>query len=132
MEDILRINPTRRYSDATVHNRTAYFVEVPASGHADIRTQAREMFAAADATLQKVGSNRSRLLSAMVYLSSMDDLAAFNDEWERWLPPDCAPSRACVRANLAVSGLRVEVAFIAAVLPAGMERRNVDRRHNPV
>lgn len=123
MDDILRINPTRRYADATVHRSTAYFVETPSTGHADIRTQARELFAAADLTLQKVGSNRSRLLSATVYLPSMDDLSAFNDEWERWLPPDSPPSRACVRAGLAVAGLRVEVAFIAAVLPPGAERR---------
>ncbi len=131
MDDILRINPTRRYADATVHRSTAYFVEVPASAHADMRTQARELFAAADSTLQKVGSNRSRLLSATVYLSNLDDLAAFNDEWERWLPAGSPPSRACVRAGLNVPGLRVEVAFIAAVLPAGLDRRNVERRHSP-
>jgi enamine deaminase RidA (YjgF/YER057c/UK114 family) len=120
---IQRINPARLYSDATVHQSTAYFVEVPSSRHTDIRTQALELFAAADATLSKVGSSRAHLLSATIYLPEMRDREAFNEEWERWLPPGCAPSRACVRAGLADDGLKVEVAFVAAVTQPGRENR---------
>lgn len=114
---IQRINPARLYSDATVHQGTVYFVEVPSSRQTDIRTQARELFAAADATLAKVGSHRSQLLSATIYLPDLSDRDAFNEEWAAWIPVGCPPSRACVSAALMDPGMRVEVVFIAAIPP---------------
>jgi len=39
-----------------------------------------------------------------------------NAVWEAWLPPGCAPSRACVQvARLASPGWKVEIAVQAAV-----------------
>jgi enamine deaminase RidA (YjgF/YER057c/UK114 family) len=42
------------------------------------------------------------------------DLAAMNAVWEAWLPPGCAPSRACLRTGLVTPGMLVEMAFVAA------------------
>ena len=94
---IQRINPAAQWSDAVVHNGTAYFVEVPESG-TDITSQSQAVFAQAERTLALAGSNKSRLLIATIYLKHMADRTAFNAAWQSWLPEGCAPARVCVCA----------------------------------
>jgi enamine deaminase RidA (YjgF/YER057c/UK114 family) len=111
---IQRINPAAQWSDAVVHNGTAYFVEVPESG-TDITSQSQAVFAQAERTLALAGSNKSRLLMATIYLKHMADRAAFNAEWQAWLPEGCAPARVCVSAEMASPDYLLEIAFTAAV-----------------
>ena len=112
---IQRINPAAQWSDAVVHNGTAYFVEVPESG-TDITSQSQAVFAQAERTLALAGSNKSRLLIATIYLTHMADRAAFNAAWQAWLPEGCAPARVCVSAEMASPDYLLEIAFTAAVL----------------
>lgn len=93
---ITRINPQAQWSDAVVHGHTAFFVEVPDSG-TDIESQTRALLAQAEATLVKVGSDKTRLLMATIYLKHMADRAAFNALWAEWLP-QAAPRPACASA----------------------------------
>ena len=112
---IQRLNPTPRYADATVFNGLAHLVEVPAFDDGDISSQAQSMLEQLDATLNKIGSAKDRLLMVTVYLTDMADYAAFNTVWEAWLPCGAAPSRACVKvAGLANPGWKVEIAAVAA------------------
>jgi enamine deaminase RidA (YjgF/YER057c/UK114 family) len=113
--DIQRINPSPRWSDATVYNGIAHFVEV-AEGDtsADIVGQAQQIFEQAEASLATVGSDKSRILSVTIYVTDFASFASFNAAWEAWLPAGCAPSRACVKAELARPELLVEIAFVAA------------------
>jgi enamine deaminase RidA (YjgF/YER057c/UK114 family) len=111
---IVRHGTTRRYSDIVVFNRTAYIVEVPASADADITTQTTEVLASLDKLLKQAHSGRARLLSATIYLRDMSDYEAMNAIWDAWVPDGTAPSRACVQAQLANPGWRVEIALTAA------------------
>ena len=111
---IQRINPAAQWSDAVVHNGTAYFVEVPESG-TDITSQSQAVFAQAERTLALAGSNKSRLLMATIYLKHMADRTAFNAAWQAWLPEGCAPARVCVCAEMASPDYLLEIAFTAAV-----------------
>lgn len=111
--NITRINPQPRWSDAVVHGHTVFFVEVPESG-TDITSQTRALLAQAEATLTKVGSDKSRLLMATIYLKHMADRAAFNALWAEWLPEGCAPARVCVSAEMASPDYLLEIAFTAA------------------
>lgn len=111
---IQRINPAAQWSDAVIHNGTAYFVEVPESG-TDITSQSQAVFAQAERTLALAGSNKSRLLIATIYLKHMADRAAFNATWQAWLPEGCAPARVCVSAEMASPDYLLEIAFTAAV-----------------
>jgi enamine deaminase RidA (YjgF/YER057c/UK114 family) len=70
--------------------------------------------AQAELALAKVGSDKTRLLSATIYLTDFANLAAFNAVWDAWFAPGTAPSRACVKAELASPGYLVEIAFVAA------------------
>jgi enamine deaminase RidA (YjgF/YER057c/UK114 family) len=110
---IQRINPAAQWSDAVVHNGTAYFVEVPESG-TDITSQSQAVFAQAERTLALAGSDKSRLLIATIYLKHMSDRATFNAAWQAWLPKGCAPARVCVSAEMASPGYLLEIAFTAA------------------
>ena len=113
--EIQRHGVTARWADKVVHNGTVYLVEVPSSTAADIGVQAAEVLASIERQLAEVGSDKSRLLMATIYLKDFADAPAFNVVWEAWLPAGCAPARACVRAELADPGYRIEIALTAAL-----------------
>ncbi|HSH96954.1 MAG: RidA family protein [Methylophilaceae bacterium] len=115
MTDIQRINPTARWSDMTIFNGIAHFVEVPADTSADIHSQVKQVLAQADTTLLSGGSDKSRILSATIYITDFNNLATLNAAWEAWLPAGCAPSRACLKVELADPKYLLEIAFVAAV-----------------
>ncbi|MGF1737028.1 RidA family protein [Photobacterium satsumensis] len=113
--DIQRINPTKRWSDVTVFNGIAHFVEVAEQDtSADMAGQVNQIFAQAEEMLASVGSDKSRLLSVTIYVTDFANFDALNTAWEAWLPEGCAPSRACVKVELADPSLLVEMAFVAA------------------
>lgn len=113
--DIQRINPCKRWSDITVYNGIANFVEVPDTDlTADIKGQVEQILEQAEASLAKVGSDKSRILTTTIYITDFANLAALNEVWDAWFPENCAPSRACVKAELADPGYLVEMAFTAA------------------
>ena len=114
MKHIQRIHPQAQWSDAVVHNGTAYFVEVPERGDT-IESQTMAVFAQAERTLALCGSDKSHLVMATIYLKHMEDRPALNTAWEAWLPQGCAPSRVCVRAEMASPDFLLEIAFTAAV-----------------
>ena len=112
---IERINPQVRWSDVTIYNGIAHFVEIAEDESGDIRGQAAQILAQAEATLARVGVDKGCLLSATIYITDFANLAAFNEVWDAWLPQGCAPSRACVKVELADPAWLVEIAFVAAV-----------------
>jgi enamine deaminase RidA (YjgF/YER057c/UK114 family) len=71
-----------------------------------------------DRLLGEAGSDRSRILSAMVHLKAIEDFAMMNRVWEAWLPPGSAPARTTVEATLASPERLVEV----TVIPAATDR----------
>ncbi|MCG9696123.1 RidA family protein [Shewanella sp. Isolate11] len=112
--NIERLNPTPRWSDATVFNGIVNFVEIAADTSADMKGQTLQIFAQAQATLAQINSDNGRLLSATIYITDFANLPEFNQLWDAWLPAGCAPSRACVKAELADPNYLVEIAFVAA------------------
>ena len=110
---ISRIHPQAQWSDAVVHNGTAYFVEVPESG-TDITSQTQALLAQAERTLALVGSDKSQLLMATICIKHMADRAAMNAVWAAWLPEGCAPARICISAEMASPDYLLEIAFTAA------------------
>ncbi|MGL4269911.1 MAG: RidA family protein [Plesiomonas sp.] len=114
MSSIERIGTTARWSDIVIHNDTVYMVEVPTTLDAGITQQAEEVLASLQALLQQAGSDKSRILSATIYLKEISEIAAFNAVWDAWLPSGSAPVRACVQAVMANPNYRVEIQLTAA------------------
>ena len=89
--------------------------QVAADPKADITGQVRQVLAQIDALLAEAGSDKSRLLSATIYLPDMADFPALNAVWETWVVPGATPARATVQANLAAPEYKVEIQVVAAV-----------------
>ena len=73
------------------------------------------MLAQIDALLAEAGSDKTRILSATIYLPDMKNFPALNAVWETWVVAGATPARATVQANLAAPEYKVEIQVIAAV-----------------
>jgi enamine deaminase RidA (YjgF/YER057c/UK114 family) len=113
---IQRHNVGKRLSEIVVHNGTVYLAgEVPDDANKDITGQTEEVLAKIEKLLKQVGTDKSRLISAQIFLREMADFAGMNVAWEKWVAPTCTPARATVEAKLANPGYRVEIMCIAAL-----------------
>ena len=113
---IKRFHVGKRLSDMVVHNDTIYLAgQVAGDMSADITGQTKQILAAIDALLAEAGSDKTKLLSATIFLPNMADFAAMNAVWETWVPAGNPPARATVQASLAAPGYMIEIQAIAAV-----------------
>ena len=114
--DIQRFETKQRMSRAVVHNSTVYLCgQVAADATADMAEQTRSTLEKIDTLLESVGTDKSRMLSVTIYVSSMALFQEMNAVWDAWVPEGLAPARACVEANMARPELLVEMSVIAAV-----------------
>ena len=113
---ISRIDPNPRMSRALIHQGIAYLSgQVPGDTDGDITAQTESMLQRVEQLLLEAGSDKSRMLSATIYLRHAEDFAAMNAVWDAWTVPGQAPTRTCVVAALPRQELLVEVTVTAAV-----------------
>lgn len=113
---IERHNIGKRLSEIVVHNGIVYLAgEVPDDTAKDVTGQTEEVLAKIDKLLKQVGSDKTRLLSAQIFLRDMADFTGMNAAWEKWVAPGCTPARATIEAKLANAAYRVEIMCIAAL-----------------
>jgi enamine deaminase RidA (YjgF/YER057c/UK114 family) len=113
---IQRFHVGKRLSGMVVHNGTVYLAGQVADDTAkDVAGQTGEVLAAIDRLLAEAGSDKTKILSAQIFLPDMADFAAMNAVWERWVPQGHTPARATVEAALANPGYKVEIMAIAAL-----------------
>jgi enamine deaminase RidA (YjgF/YER057c/UK114 family) len=115
-QHIQRHHTNARMSKIVQHGGLIFLCGQTASGKAfaDIESQTREVLVRIDTLLAEVGSERSHLLSATIYLKQIQDFAAMNTVWEAWLPAGAGPARTTVQANLASPDLLIEITVVAA------------------
>lgn len=118
--DVRRQEVAVRFSEAVTHGGVVHLAgQVPErTGGAPAAEQTADVLALVDARLLAAGSDRSRLLSATIYMTDLRrDYAAMNAVWDAWLPAGCAPARTCVGvAALAREEWAVEITVVAAVV----------------
>jgi enamine deaminase RidA (YjgF/YER057c/UK114 family) len=103
-------------SQAVIHGDTIYLagqVAELAKGRS-VGEQTKDVLATIDRLLAEAGSNKTRILTATIYLSDIGTFAEMNAEWDGWVPPGHTPARATVEARLAAPAYAVEIACIAA------------------
>lgn len=114
--EIRRIESGKRMSQATVHGNTMYLAGQVADDTAqDVTGQTRQVLARIDALLAEAGTDKSRILSALIVLADMATFAEMNAVWDSWVTPGNPPSRATIEAKLAAPQYRIEIIVIAAV-----------------
>ncbi|MFZ1872542.1 RidA family protein [Serratia sp. D1N4] len=113
--NIERIDPAQRWSEAVIHNDTIYYTSVPENLDEDAMAQTANALAAIDILLTRVGSDKSRVLDATIFLADGDDFAAMNAAWDAWVVAGSAPVRCTVQAKLMNPKFKVEIKIIAAL-----------------
>ena len=113
---IKRFQVGPRMSDAVVCNGIAFLAgQVAEDASQDITGQTKQVLAAIDELLGEVGSDKSRLISANIFLADMKDFSAMNAVWDAWVSKGNTPARATVQAQLAQSKWRIEIVATAEV-----------------
>ncbi len=116
MSTIQRYHVGPRLSEIVVHNNTVYLAgQVADVLDADADNQTTQVLATIDRLLAEVGSDKTRILSATIYLTSMEDFDAMNQAWTAWAAHGHTPARATVEAKLADPRYKVEICVIAAL-----------------
>ena len=106
-----------RMSAAVVHNDTVYLAGQVADAPKgkSVAEQTAEVLSIIDRLLAEAGSDKSKILSATIYLPDISTFAQMNGEWDKWVSAGNTPARATVEARLAAPDYKVEIAVIAAV-----------------
>lgn len=111
---ITRLQPGKRMSQAVIHGDTIFLAGQVGEPGGDVATQSAQALAAVDALLAEAGSDKSRILQTVVWLSDMANFEAMNAVWDAWIDPANPPARACGEARLATSEYLVEFIVTAA------------------
>jgi len=113
---IERLQSGPRMSQAVIHNGVVYLAgQVAKDPSKDLADQTGQVLASIDSLLAEAGSDKSRILSATIYLTDMADFATMNGVWEGWVVAGSTPARATVEAGLASSKYKIEIVVVAAV-----------------
>ena len=113
---IRRIDVGPRMSQAVVHGKTVYLAgQVAADPKADVIGQTQQILGQIDRLLKEAGTDKTRILSANVWLADIKSFADMNKAWEAWAPQGNTPARATTEARLAAPEYLVEIACIAAL-----------------
>jgi enamine deaminase RidA (YjgF/YER057c/UK114 family) len=112
---IIRHQPGTFYSAAVEYNGMVFVAGQIADDRSQpVQGQTEQVLAKIDAALALAGTNKSKLLSANVWLADIGDRDTMNTVWSAWVDPKNLPARATVEARLGTPATRVEIAVICA------------------
>ena len=113
---IQRFETGPRMSQAVVHGNTVYLAGVVASNAKgeSVTKQTQDILSIIDGHLATAGTDKSKLLSATIYITDIATFAEMNAVWDGWVSPGNTPARATVEARLAAPVYNVEIMVIAA------------------
>ena len=112
---IKRYESGKRMSQAVVHSGFVFLAgQVADDTSEDAKGQTAQILVKIERLLEKVGSNKTKILSATIWLASYMSYNDVNEIWDAWVPEGEAPARACVESKLAFPQYTVEIGVIAA------------------
>jgi len=105
-----------RMSKAVVHGNTVYLAGIVADSPKgkSVTEQTKSIVGQIDALLAKAGSDKSKLLSANIWIADMATFGEMNAVWDAWVSLGNTPARATVEAKLAAPDYKVEIMVVAA------------------
>jgi enamine deaminase RidA (YjgF/YER057c/UK114 family) len=112
---IQRFETGPRMSQVVIHGDTVYLAGVVANKAAgeSVTKQTQEVLSIIDSHLAKAGSDKSKLLTATIYLTDMKTFPEMNAVWDAWVSGGNTPARATVEARLAAPQYNVEIMVAA-------------------
>jgi enamine deaminase RidA (YjgF/YER057c/UK114 family) len=115
MSQIKRINPGPRMSGAVIYNGIAYLAGQVGTPGASVPDQTRAVLAEVDRILALCGTDKTRILTAQIWLADIATFAEMNAVWDNWVAPGQPPARWTGEAKLATPDYKVEIIVTAAV-----------------
>lgn len=112
---IRRIEVGPRMSEVVIHGNTVYLSGQVGNPGGSVFQQTQDVCAEIDAALAKAGTNKSKILQAIIWLADMADFGEMNKAWEAWVDPANTPARATGEAKLASPDYKVEIIITAAL-----------------
>lgn len=112
---IKRIGTGARMSDAVVYNGMVFLAGQVGTPGKSTKEQTVEILHQIDDLLKQAGTDKTRILSATIWLSDMADFASMNEVWEQWVVQGATPARATSQAQLAAPEYRIEIIITAAL-----------------
>lgn len=105
-----------RMSQIVIHGDTVYLAGVVAHANKgkSVTEQTREVLATIDKYLAQAGTDKTKLLSANIWLADMGTFAEMNAVWDACVTAGNTPARATVEAKLAAPDYKVEIMVVAA------------------
>lgn len=118
MNKITRIETDPRRSRAVVYNGMVFVGGMTADDRSqDIVGQTQQTLAKIEGYLAKAGTDKSRLLTAQIWIKDLDrDFERMNEVWNSWTAPDAAPTRATAQCEMGAPDVLVEI-IVTAALP---------------
>ena len=113
---IQRFETGPRMSQVVIHGNTVYLAGVVARNASgkSMTEQTQVVLKSIDGYLATAGTDKSKLLSANIWITDMGKFAEMNAVWDAWVSPGNTPARATVEAKLASPKYGVEIMVIAA------------------
>jgi enamine deaminase RidA (YjgF/YER057c/UK114 family) len=114
---IERLQTAPRMSQAVIHNQTVYLAGQVASGAkgGTVTEQVKDILSRIETLLAEAKTDKSKILSATIWLTDMSTFAEMNAVWDAWVVPGATPARATVVSpQLAAADYQVEIAMVAA------------------
>lgn len=113
---IQKLDTNDTLSEIAIYNGVVYLAgQVPDDDSLDIVGQSKQVFDNIDKALVKAGTDKSKLLTAQVYIKDLADFEDFNSEWQAWVADITPPTRATVQTNLVNPKWLIEIVVTAAV-----------------
>lgn len=116
MADIQRIATDTRRSRAVVYNGMVFVGGQTADDRSqDIQGQTRQTLAKIEKFLAEAGTEKSRLLTAQIWLKNIErDFDGMNEIWDAWTAPNAASTRATAQCEMGDPNILVEIIVTAA------------------
>jgi enamine deaminase RidA (YjgF/YER057c/UK114 family) len=95
------------------HGNTVYVCGTLPEPIGDVGAQTKQVLDRIDEALSLAGTDKSKIISAQVWLADIRDFEAHNRVWNAWVDSENAPVRACIGVNLLRNCL-VEIMVTAA------------------
>ena len=112
---IKRHEPSKIYSKVVEASGFVFTAGIVAEDlKQDAKGQTQQILREIDRLLKIGGSDKSKLVSATIWVTDIRNRDAMNEAWNAWTGGENLPGRACVQAALADPRMLVEIAVVAA------------------
>ncbi|MBU2958828.1 RidA family protein [Paracoccus sp. 1_MG-2023] len=113
MTDIQRIETGTRMSHAVIANGFVFLAGQVGEPGTSVTEQTKSILARIEDLLAQAGSDKTKIVSAQIWVADMSDFAEMNAVWDAWVPQGHAPARATGESALATPDYKVEIIVTA-------------------